>query len=129
MKKKISEKILSIQTRVESKAMKTKLAVAGALVTAIGTVAPGYCCGLDTAINKLITAGLGLLQAVGIILAAVGIGQVVMQILGGLRGEGEMQMNKIATGIGFVAAGVVLFSLKTILGALGINATSVTTGL
>ncbi len=127
--KKLKDLVLNAQTALQAKAMKTKLAVAGGVAAAIGTVAPGYCGQLDNGINKLITAGIGLLNAVGIILAAVGIGQIVMQILGGLRGEGEMQMNKIATGIGFVAAGLVLFFLKQILSALGISNLTVNTGL
>ena len=92
-------------------------------------LAPAACGPLDTALKKLVTAGLGLLAAVGIIIAGVGIGTLVLQVLSGLKGEGEMQMTKIATGIGFVAAGVVLFSLKTILNTLGINTTSISTGL
>ena len=125
MYQEIKESIKNSKETLKKKALYPMIALAGVPVI----LTPAACGPLDTALKKLVTAGLGLLAAVGIIIAGVGVGTLVLQILSGLKGEGEVQMTKIATGIGFVAAGVVLFSLKTILSTLGINATSISTGL
>ena len=125
MYQKIKEMMTDSKKKLTRAGAWTLLALSGAPFI----LGPAACGPLDNALKKLVAAGLGLLAAVGIIVAGVGIGTLVMQILSGLKGEGEVQMNKIATGVGFVAAGVVLFSLKTILSSLGINATSISTGL
>ena len=125
MYQKIKEMMTDSKKRLTRVGAWTLLALTGVPFILV----PAACGPLDNALKKLVAAGLGLLAAVGIIVAGVGIGTLVMQILSGLKGEGEVQMNKIATGVGFVAAGVVLFSLRTILSSLGINATSISTGL
>ena len=87
---------------------------------AAGIVSPTFC---ETNINdvgkNVITAVFSILQLGGIILAAVGIVQLVRAIME--ASQGQSQPGAVGKALGMILGGVVMAAAKAVLKALGIN--------
>lgn len=92
-----------------------------ATLAAAGLVSPTYCDSTDvtTVGNNVIKAVFNVLLLGGIVLAAVGVVQLVRAIME--ASQGQSQPGAVGKALGMILGGIVMAAAKTVLNALGVQ--------